>query len=194
MGFRPEQIVDTRQYEIRFRRCLLGNNGHWFYPNAYDVQAIHRQLAPLIQPSLRRNRLYISRAGRRRVLNEDKLVQMLSQYDFEYVEDKARSLGEQLSIYNRASFLIGPHGASFSNLIWSQPGTQLVELFSPNYTPNFFQYLSALTGLHYTATRQGKPDPTQPNNLIEDMTVDVSALERHLNQLLETEDKGLLLT
>lgn len=194
MGFRPEQIVDTRQYEVRFRRCLLGNNGHWFYPNAHDVQAIHKQLAPLIQPSTTRNRLYISRSGRRRVLNEDTLVQMLGQYEFEYVEDKARSLSEQLSIYNRASFLIGPHGASFSNLIWSQPGTQLVELFSPNYTPNFFSYLSALAGLRYAATRQGKSDPARTNDLVEDMTVDVSALERHLNQLLETEDKGLLHT
>lgn len=193
MGFQPHQIFDTRQYEIRFKRCLLGNNGHWFYPNLHDVQAIRNQLAPLIQPSPSRARLYISRAGRRRVLNEDELVQMLHRYDFEHIEDKPRTLGEQLSIYNRASFLIGPHGASFSNLIWSNPGTQLVELFSPSYTPNFFHYLSALTGLRYAATRQGEPDPARQNDLTENIQVDVSGLERHLSQLLEKEDKGLLM-
>lgn len=193
MGFQPEQIVDTRQYDVRFRRCLLGNSGHWFYPNAHDVQMIRHQLAPLIQPAASRARLYISRAGRRRIVNEDKLVQMLGRYDFECIDDKPRSLSEQLSIYNRASFLIGPHGASFSNLIWSQPGTQLVELFAPNYAPDFFYYLSALTGLRYAATRQGAPDSARQNDLTENILVDVSGLERHLNQLLETEDNRLFM-
>ncbi|RYF58815.1 MAG: glycosyltransferase family 61 protein [Cytophagaceae bacterium] len=191
LGFRPDQIFDTRQYDVRFNRCLLGNSGHWFYPNADDVWAIRDELAPLIQPSTTRERLYISRSGRRRVLNEDELTTMLARYDFTVIEDKPRTLVEQLSIYNRASVLVGPHGASFSNLIWSQPDTQLIELFSPNYVPNFFQYLSSLSNLRYAATRQGRPDPARHNDLTENILVNVSAFERSLNQLFEDEHKHL---
>lgn len=188
IGFRPDRIFDTRQYDVRFNRCLLGNGGHWFYPNASDVRAVRDELAPLIQPSATRERLYISRAGRRRVLNESELTMMLSRYDFTVIEDKPRTLSEQLSIYNRASILIGPHGASFSNLIWSRPGTQLIELFSPSYVPAFFPYLATLSGLRYAATRQGKPSSTQQNDLTEDIIVDVPALERRLNALFDDDD------
>jgi hypothetical protein len=193
LGFQPDQIFDTRQYDVRFDRCLLGSSGHWFYPNASDVRAIRDELVPLIQPSATRDRLYISRSGRRRVLNEDELTAMLARYNFTVIDDTPRTLSEQLSIYNRASVLIGPHGASFSNLIWSQPGTQLIELFSANYVPNFFQYLSELNNMRYAATRQGQPDPARRNDLTENIQVDVSAFERSLNQLFEDEQKRLLL-
>ncbi|QJD79738.1 glycosyltransferase family 61 protein [Spirosoma rhododendri] len=193
LGFQPDQIFDTRQYDVRFKRCLLGSSGHWFYPNASDVRAIRNELAPLIQPSPVRERVYISRVGRRRVLNEDELTTMLARYDFTVIEDTPRTLREQLAIYNRASVVLGPHGASFSNLIWCQPGTQLIELFSANYVPNFFQYLSSLSDLRYAAVRQGQPDPARHNDLTENIQVDVSAFERGLNQLFEDEHRSMSL-
>ena len=150
------------------------------------VRALRDRLMPLVEPNTGpRERIYISRAGRRRVLNEDALVTMLDRYDFRVIDDKPRTLAEQLTIYNRASFVMGPHGASFSNLIWCEPGTHLFELFSPNYTPDFFAYLAELMGLRYSAHAAGKPRPDGLQLLEDDMTVSVADVERGLNQLLE---------
>ncbi|MGF7219112.1 hypothetical protein GGR92_005294 [Spirosoma lacussanchae] len=190
VGFSPEQILDSRSVNVQFDTCLMGNNGHWFYPNEANVQAIRQRLFPLIQnPTSKRERLYISRAGRRRIANKDALVKLLQQYDFTIVEVKPRSLSEQLSLYNRASLIVGPHGASFSNIIWCEPGTHLFELFSPNYAPDHFLYLSKLMGLTYSAYCQGAKQYTsvwiKRNSLSENITVSVSDIERSLNRHFE---------
>lgn len=188
LGFTPDRILDSRHYNVRFDTCLLGNNGNWFYPNAADVNVLRQRLFPLIQnQTAKRERLYISRSGRRRIANEDELVKLLQNYDFTIVEDNPRSLSEQLSLYHKASFIIGPHGASFSNIIWCQPGTHLFELFSPNYAPDHFQYLARLTGLSYSAYWHGKKlyKSAWPESLSEDMTISVSEIERSLNEHFE---------
>lgn len=188
LGFTPDRIVDSRQYEVRARTCLLGNGGDWTYPNVADVMAIREQLAPLIQHTeMKRQRTYISRAGRRRVLNEAALIPMLETYDFTIVEDQSRTLSEQVSIYNQASFIMGPHGASFSNIIWCEPGTHLFELFSPNYAPDYFLYLAQLTGLRYSAYYNGQSRKSRRNSISEDVSVSVSDIERSLNKLFEGE-------
>ena len=186
MGFMPTQIIDSRRIDVRAKTCVLGSGGDWFYPNLADVLAVRDRLAPLIVSSGRRKRLYISRAGRRRVLNEAELVIMLARFDIMVVDDKPRSLAEQLSIYYDASFIIGPHGASFSNCIWCQPGTHLFELFAPDYVPDFFLYLARLTGLHYSAYSAGTPAARRPDpadTIENDLTVSIPDLERRLRRL-----------
>lgn len=187
LGFSPDRIYDSRRYELRPKACLLGNGGDWFYPNLADIAAIRSFLAPL-QPTQgqQTERTYISRAGRRRVVNEDALVAMLLRYGFTIVDDKPRSLAEQVAIYSRASLLLGPHGASFSNLIWAEPGTQIHELFTANYAPDFFLYLAQVAGLSYSASRHGKVGRmSQKQALVEDITVSVDSVERLLIGLLE---------
>lgn len=186
MGFMPTQIIDSRRIEVRAKTYVLGSGGDWFYPNLADVLAVRDRLAPLIVSSGRRKRIYISRTGRRRVLNEAELVVMLARYDIDFIEDKPRTLAEQLSIYHNASFIIGPHGASFSNCIWCQPGTHLFELFAPDYVPDFFLYLAQLTGLRYSAYTAGTPAARRPDpaeTIENDLTVSVPDLEQQLQRL-----------
>lgn len=192
IGFEPGQILDSRQYNITFKTCLLGSSGHWFYPNEADVRVLRERLYPLIQNGDdKRERMYISRAGRRRIINEEALICLLEQYNFRIVEDKPRSLAQQLSIYNRASVILGPHGASFSNIIWCQPGTHLVELFSPNYVVGHFRYLAELMGLQYSAYYQGHPHQTRQNPIEEDISVSISDIERGLNALFDQEARKI---
>ncbi|WP_162749061.1 glycosyltransferase family 61 protein, partial [Escherichia coli] len=163
---------------------------HWFYPNYADIKALRTRLSPLIEnPYQKPKRIYVSRAGRRRVINEDALTAMLSKYDFMVMEDKPRTLAEQLTLYNRASFILGPHGASFTNIIWCEPGTPLYELFSPSYAPVHFRYLAQVTGMHYSAYYQGRPNSTGKKAMEENVIVSVSDIERGVNKLLEQEHK-----
>lgn len=188
LGFRPDRILDSRQHEVKFKQCLLSNNGDWSYPNAANLMALRQQLLRLVDnPNTQHNqRIYISRAGRRRVLNEDELVTMLLRYDFQIIEDKPRTLAEQATMYNRASLIMGPHGASFANLVCCQPKTHLFELFAPGYIPNFFLYLTELMGMTYSGYVPGPitytPSLITAENQAEDITVSVSDIERSLSQ------------
>ncbi len=192
IGVGVDRIFDSRRTNIRFQTCALGNSGHWFYPNVADLMALKRQVETNV-PAVPRtgNRAYISRAGRRRILNEAELVPLLSRYGIEFIEDKSRTVAEQVTIYRNASFIIGPHGASFTNILWCQPGTHLVELFSPNYTPNFFLYMARRLGLRYSAYYHGPKSSNWFSGLDEDITVSIPDLERGLDALFAKSPQSL---
>ncbi len=185
LGIQPERVLDSRRANVTFEECILGNIGHWFYPNAADVRTLRHHILTKMPPAPpKRNRIYISRSGRRRIVNERELIMLLKNYDFQIIDDTPRSVADQVAIYQQASFIIGPHGASFTNILWCEPGTHLFELFSPTYIPGFFRYLAHLLDLSYSAYYHGPiPSGDWAKGLNDDMYVSISELERCLDRL-----------
>lgn len=186
LGIDAANVFDTRQEAVQFDRCIVANNSSWFYPTAGDVLAlkciVEAQLPPV--PSLSRKRLYISRMSRRKVVNEADLMAMLARYDFEFVEDKPRSVAEQVRLYQCADIVVGPHGASFANLLWCRPGTQLLELFAPHYRPEYFRYLAHVLGLRYAAYCHGPALESHFSHVDADIQVSVDNVEQGIVTLL----------
>ncbi|MFD1468004.1 glycosyltransferase family 61 protein [Hymenobacter caeli] len=179
LGFSPAHVLDSRLYNVQSANCLLANAGSWYYPSPKDVELLRNALAPLVQePAEKRIRLYVSRAGRRRIENEAELVAMLERHGFTVMEDRPRTLAEQLTLYHRASFIVGPHGASFSNIIWCQPGAHLFEIFAPDYAPDFFLYLAQLAGVGYSACCQPAAGGGQLPPIERNIRVAVADVER----------------
>ncbi|MBS1776630.1 MAG: glycosyltransferase family 61 protein [Bacteroidetes bacterium] len=187
LGFKENQVVDTRLVEVDFDNCILGNLDNWLYPAAQDVMWM-RELMFDKMPQANNSKselIYISRSGRRRVENEDELVKTLMGFGFEIIEDQKRSVEEQFHLYNNAKFIIGPHGASFSNIIWSKKGTNLLELFPQRYVYNFFQYLSSIVGVNYAAYCLGPVSHNQPYRAVSDnLKVSVIDIARYLEQVM----------
>ena len=143
LGFRPDQILDSRLYTISFDTCLLADSGSWCYPNVADLMSLKRHIEGRVSiQRTNQHRIYVRRAGRRRISNETALIELVERYEFTIIEDIPRSITEQVSIYKNATFILGPHGASFTNIIWCEPGTHLFELFNPAYVPDYYLYLS----------------------------------------------------
>lgn len=186
IGFPQERILDSRLYDVQFNRCILANSGHWFYPDPADLLALKRQVEG--QLKLQRtahDRIYISRAGRRRVVNENALITLLKKFDFTILEDKPRSVAEQVAIYKNASFILGPHGASFTNIIWCEPGTHLFELFAVDMVVDHFRYLSQVMDMQYSAYYHGIKMGNSRVSLEEDIFVSIADLDQSLSRLLE---------
>jgi hypothetical protein len=184
MDFGADRIVDSRRDCVHSERCYLGNHDNWTHQNPADVHLLKKHLEPLIQsPRTARNRIYISHVGRRRILNEEALIALLRTYDFHIVDDRPRSLAEQYAIYHNAAFIIGPHGASFTNILWCEPGTHLFELFAGAYAPSHFQYLSHLLGLRYSAYSKDPISAVDYTAIGQDIEVSIPVLEQCLNEI-----------
>ncbi len=188
LGFSPDRIFDSRVDEVRFDRCILSNSGHWFYPHPADISALKKHIENKLDiQRTGQNRIYISRSGRRRVINEADVIVLLKKYNFAIIEDQPRSIAEQVAIYKNASFIIGPHGASFTNILWCEPGTYLLELFSGAMVVDHFRYLAELMGIHYRAYYYGlklKTVETYSHPLEQNIFVSVADLEKHLTNYL----------
>jgi capsular polysaccharide biosynthesis protein len=182
---RSGMLMDSRYSDISANKVVLANSGSWFYPNSSDISSLKRHIEnKLAIKKTASNRIYISRSCRRQVNNENELITMLKTFDFIIIEDKQRSVAEQVEIYKNASFIIGPHGASFTNIIWCEPGTHLFELFSPNYFPDFFLYLSNLMNMKYSAYINLDNEKANGKMPIEDnISVSITDLEKSLNEI-----------
>ena len=125
----------------------------------------------------------MSRSTRRKVANEAALLKLLEKYDFTIIDDKPRSVAEQVEIYKNASFIMGPHGASFTNIIWCEPGTHLFELFPANMIVDHFAYLSQVMDMRYSAYSHVIKMGQTKHHIEEDVFVSIADLEKSLDLL-----------
>jgi len=126
-------------------------------------------------------RLYISRSGRRRVSNEAEIREFLAGRGFTIVEDRPRSLREQISLFHEAEAVVAPHGAALANLIWCRPGSLVIELANKGYYPPFYRNLAESCGLRHEALLA--PGGASHWTRMEDsVTVDLLNLKQKLDQ------------
>lgn len=105
--------------------------GYGVNPNKQTCYILRELFKPYMLSGKRR--LYISRSGLRKVLNEDDVIKTLLPYGFEIIKPEMLSFQEQIAIFSQAEVVIGPHGAGFSNIVFCDPGTKVLEIFSPTY-------------------------------------------------------------
>lgn len=126
-------------------------------PVTYSKRAtefVRRELMTKLRPSQpagERKRLYISRAnaGHRRLLNEPMITAMLVSQGFTVIHPENMTVKEQIHTFASAEAVVAPHGAGLANLAFCSPGTKVIEMFSPAYTPGYYWMLSSHFGLDY---------------------------------------------
>jgi hypothetical protein len=122
-----------------------------YVPSQY-INSIQRAVLE-DQPAERRSRVFISRkkAKRRRISNYDDLLRLLHRYDFEEIVFEDLAPEEQARVMNSASIVVGTHGAGLSNLLFSQPGAIVVEIFPTSHMIPHYKFLSESLNLKYYA-------------------------------------------
>jgi capsular polysaccharide biosynthesis protein len=95
-------------------------------------------------------RLYLSRAGakRRRVANEDLVIKSLARYGFTAIRPETMSLREQVSQFQRAEVIVGPHGAAFGGMVFSTQAKLLV-LYPEKNPGEYFYTMARRIGLEH---------------------------------------------
>jgi capsular polysaccharide biosynthesis protein len=96
-------------------------------------------------------KIYISRdrAKGRKLNNEEDFCAHLKLTGFEKIFMEDYNLLEQAQIFNYAKEIICPHGAALANLAYCNPGTKVLEFFSPDYVLPLYWSISNDLGLNY---------------------------------------------
>ena len=78
-------------------------------------------------------KLYLTRnqTWSRNIVNEAELIPQLQESGFEVVDCGTLSFDEQVRLFSEAAQIVGPHGAAFTNVLWSPPGLKVFEIFEP---------------------------------------------------------------
>ena len=102
------------------------------------------------------NRIIISRSSSntRRWLNEEECVQELNSIGFQQIDPSKMSLSEQIKVFLSAEVILGTHGAGLTNLMFSNPGSKVIEIRSNEHGGEYssatcFEELSNIMGIEH---------------------------------------------
>jgi hypothetical protein len=123
-------------------------------------------------------RIYIERGNvnRRKVVNEDQVIQLLTKYGFVPMGMGDKTVEEQAELVHQAEAIVAPHGAALTNLLFAQPGTKVIELFPYGYAVNYYYLMSHYAGAEYYYL-QGKPQNCGDKPFEFDIHIDIQELD-----------------
>lgn len=132
-----------------------------------------RRLAEFERPDPQ-PRIYIRRPGKRRVHNAAEIEHAVTQLGFTVLEMPALTPRAQMAVFSQAEFVIAPHGADLSNLLFCPAGTRVIELSPDAQFRFFFAQIADKLGLSHAVL----PCPTLDGGFDSDLHVDPARLLR----------------
>ena len=96
-------------------------------------------------------RIFVVRgqANHRRVINEAEVADALASDGWKIVDPAKLSFDKQIATFNQASVVAGGHGAGLANLAFCRPGTTVLELAFPRWSPAYFEAICLGRGAHH---------------------------------------------
>ncbi len=93
----------------------------------------------------RKRKIYAGRSGGlRQLTNQQELEAALAARGFEIIRTDGLDIQTQIAIFRDAEVIIAPTGAQLTNMVWAEPGTQVIVLASDH--PSHQLYLWELLG------------------------------------------------
>lgn len=135
--------------------------------------------------SARKNsgRIYISRnrnSQKRRIVNEEELIKIISKYHFETIFAETLSFRDQVSNFLCAEALITPHGAGMVHSIFMTPGSLILEGFAPDYVNPCMTSVCDYLGHKYFMLPSILNEPNYPHG--SDMYLPLGVIESTLKR------------
>jgi len=123
--------------------------------------------------------LYLSRAGTklRNPLNSTALDRALYRRGISPFVANDANHAEQMARFRAAQVVVAVHGAGLTNLVFSAPGTRVVEIFPQNFVKSPYWRLANQLGLRY------RPVICGPGDYDQRFTVDVAAVLAALDEI-----------
>jgi hypothetical protein len=138
-------------------------------------------------------KIYISRgkAKTRKLLNEDKVINVLLKNGFSVVYLENLSVLEQVILFKNSKVILGVHGAGLTNILYASPGTIVGEIRSNEHTGSYtlsdcYEWISSFAKLkHYVilAKPQSNSDLKGRKTVDSDLKVSLNAVNKFINYI-----------
>ena len=116
-----------------------------------------------------------------KLINNKEIMDHLSKKGFQCYQIGKLDFFEQIYLFNNAKIIIGPHGAAFTNIIFSNPNTNIVEIIPDYHKSRKCEKISNILNLKHT--KVVRPKITLPNQELGDMNINVDEIDNILNRL-----------
>lgn len=153
-----EEITGEPLSPERFYFCSpTAMTGVW-NPAGFDW--LRKSFAAHFAPVKSGSPVFLTRRGGTRIPDQvDAIEALFKSYDFEIVDCAKLTVKEQIRTLSAAPAIAGFHGAAMTNLLWSPPGTPVLELFQAEYLNGCYEQVAFQGGLEYSYHIMANGDP-----------------------------------
>jgi capsular polysaccharide biosynthesis protein len=188
IGLPLDRIIDPRDHRQIRANCLVVPSPVFgvYQASEYAIACVNNLFSiGAKEESPRRRRIYVSRASarHRRIINEDKLAEVLEVFDIEPVAIEGLTLRASAELFASCDVIVAPHGSGSANIAFCAPGAKVVDIQPPSLTQTFVLGLCAVRQLEYFWLR-GDGESGATGGMNDDMTVDPDKLRRTLDLAL----------
>lgn len=149
------------------------------------MRGVRQRICGNCPPSKQGTRLFVTRAEapKRRLLNENELLPILTRRGFESVCMEKLPFSQQVKLASACRIIAGLHGAGLTHMLWAGEGASVLEIRGATETRNncFFSLASDLGHRYYYAPAR-QVSPWRPSYL-SDYVLDPKLLDDVLAQL-----------
>lgn len=157
--------------ELFIARPMPWDDEHWSRVKALFIKED--------QPQSERKALFINRTGTRTILNFDEIKKVLDKHGVEVLAPEKLDMRGQALEYNKATHVIGIHGAGMTNIFaCNYKTTKVFELCSNNRIGTQFYWLATCLGMPWDMMLGSEADANQS------FTLDVKEFEERLAEFL----------
>jgi len=193
-GIEENQIVFlSRKSNIKVSEVPIVSSS-WHHTEVFrKIYHILRQNASCITSDMNfGDKIYISREGQysRYAENEVDVVALLERYGFKKIRAEKFSYQEQMAISSKAKYLISPHGAGLTNMLFMQKGGYVLELANKSKAVKpvtDYYKMADIIGMNYVyqECEMGEDTKSKTSDSHEgSIHVDLARLERNLKLIL----------
>jgi hypothetical protein len=178
-GFDDLECVEMPPPLARLEDVYWVDHLEMIHVPAHLLAAARAHVLARVAPRSAPRRIYVRRQKTRIVLNAAEIEDMLEPMGFVTHEMEGASPLQQIELFRDAEFVIAPHGAGLTNLLFCAPGTRVLEIMPDvEYRTAYVEISNKLDLVHAVL-----PSPTDDGRFFGNMTVDAAALLMLLRQL-----------
>jgi len=113
-----------------------------------------------------------------KLVNNLEVIEYLKSKGFQSYKISKLDFFEQIYLFSNADIIIGPHGAAFSNIIFSKPGLNIIELIPNNHPSVKCKKISKILNFNYKRIELDYINNKELDH--GDMKIEISQLEKIL--------------
>lgn len=130
-------------------------------------------------------KLYVKRIGSRKIINENELLEIMTNDGFEVMIPEEHSLEEQIKYFYAADIVVTPHGANSTNVLFMRPNTHFIECFGHAWIPPCMLMPIKVNQINYhmLVSRYYGNSSVSIKNVTDDFSIDSLMLDIILNNI-----------
>lgn len=161
-GIPKEKLLLVKDHEkLHFQNLFVaslpGSEGR---APKWAIDFVRKKLLTATKLAEPTKKIYFKRgtAVERKILNEDTVIQILSERGFEVIEPDKLSIPQQAALMQETKVVISAHGAALTNLLFATDSCSLIEIFCPDYfRTDCFYTLTGILKINYWYILGTKP-------------------------------------